>query len=151
MGRRHVRRGGTSGTALGPVSGVLRPASSGSRPGSFFPAKDTAERSFSAGFSASGAFAFAEDGVRSPVRSRTGTGERPPVWRLHFFVSWLGTDRLGFYATTLLGPGPTGRSLFEDCPPLAAFGAAPPRVRGAGRAALPPGLACAGRKVAVGC
>ena len=72
------------------------PASSGSRSGAFFSGKDTAERSFCADFSASGAFAFAEDGVRSPVRSRTGTGERPPVCRLRFFVSWLETYRLGF-------------------------------------------------------
>ncbi|KAJ8789651.1 hypothetical protein J1605_004888 [Eschrichtius robustus] len=92
----------------------------GSRSGAFFSGKDTAERSFCADFSASGAFAVAEDGVRSP-------------------------------ATTLLGPGPTGRSLREDCPPLAAVGAAPLRVRGAGRAAFPPGLACAGRMVILGC
>lgn len=54
-------------------------------------------------FSASQAFAFAENGSASPVRSRCGTGERPPVWGLPFFVRKLRTE-----AVASLGLHPPG-------------------------------------------
>lgn len=82
-----MRGGGTSGAAQ-----VLFPASSGRFPGALgSPGKDAVEGRGRAGFSASRAFAFAENGSASPVRSRCGTGECPPVWGLPFFVRKLRT------------------------------------------------------------
>ncbi|CAI9164743.1 unnamed protein product [Rangifer tarandus platyrhynchus] len=48
--------------------------------------QDAEEGHGSADFSGSRAFAFAENGSASLVRSRCGTGERPPVSGLPFMV-----------------------------------------------------------------
>ena len=82
-----MRGGGTSGAAQ-----VLFPASSGRFPGALgVPGRTRWRGAAVLIFSASLAFAFAENGSASPVRSRCGTGERPPVWGLPFFVRKLRT------------------------------------------------------------
>ena len=41
------------------------------------------------------------------VRSRSGTREHPPIWRLHFFMRGLGDTPVASLDHPLLGRGPT--------------------------------------------
>lgn len=80
-------RGGTSGAAVGPVSGVLADACLATWAG----LEDVADGGAVLTFLVAGLLLRTACGAR--VRSRSRTGDLPPVRRLHFFVR---------------GPGDTG-------------------------------------------